>query len=64
MLYEFKCEKCGEIIEEIVKMGTKEIDCPKCGAIARKIMSASNFSIKGFSAKNSYSHEKGKKEEK
>lgn len=60
MLYEFKCEKCEIITEKIVKMGTEEIECPKCGATAHKIISASNFNVKGFNAKNSYSHTKGK----
>lgn len=60
MLYEFRCEKCEAITEKIVKIGTKEIECPKCGAAAHKIISASNFNVKGFSAKNSYSHIKGK----
>lgn len=64
MLYEFKCKDCGAITEDIVKMGTKEIECPACGAAAYKIMSVVNFNVKGFNAKNSYSHEKkGKKKD-
>ena len=62
MLYEFKCRGCGVITEDIVKMGAKEIKCPECGTVAYKIMSVVNFNVKGFNAKNSYSHErKGKK---
>lgn len=44
--YEFKCG-CGELIEELVKMGTDAIDCPKCGGKAPKIMSLCSFSLKG-----------------
>ena len=56
MLYEFKCTKCGKITEELVKLGTEKIDCPSCGAPAEKILSAPNFIVHGFNAKNSYSH--------
>ncbi len=44
--YEFECT-CGEITEELVKMGTEEIECPKCGAKAKKIISRCSFSLKG-----------------
>jgi putative FmdB family regulatory protein len=44
--YEFECE-CGEVTEELVKMGTEEISCPKCGKSAHKIMSRCSFSLKG-----------------
>ena len=44
--YEFECE-CGEVTEELVKMGTEEIACPSCGKSAHKIMSRCSFSLKG-----------------
>jgi putative FmdB family regulatory protein len=44
--YEFECE-CGEVTEELVKLGTEEISCPKCGKSAHKIMSRCSFSLKG-----------------
>jgi putative FmdB family regulatory protein len=44
--YEFECE-CGKVTEELVKMGTEEIDCPRCGRPAHKIMSRCSFSLKG-----------------
>ena len=44
--YEFECI-CGEITEELVKMGTEEIECPKCGGHAKKIISRCSFSLKG-----------------
>ena len=45
-VYEFKCE-CGEILEELVRMDTKEVTCPKCQKPAKKIMSPCTFSLKG-----------------
>ena len=55
MLYEFQCQKCKEITERIVRMGTDKIKCPECGEIAKKIMSASAIIMKGYSAANGYS---------
>lgn len=32
-LIEFKCDKCGEKFDEIVKLSNREsIKCPKCGS--------------------------------
>lgn len=45
-VYEFEC-KCGELLEEFVKMGTQSIACPKCGNNAKKIMSRCSFDLKG-----------------
>ena len=45
-VYEFKCQ-CGQIIEELVRMGTESIKCPQCGAQAPKIISSCSFSLKG-----------------
>ena len=45
-VYEFEC-KCGEVIEDLVKLGTKSIACPKCGKRAQKIMSRCSFDLKG-----------------
>ncbi len=44
--YEFECP-CGEVTEELVSMGTENINCPKCGHSAKKIMSLCAFSLKG-----------------
>lgn len=30
-LYEFKCEKCGKITEDLVKFDTESIKCSECG---------------------------------
>ncbi|HHP7235259.1 MAG TPA: FmdB family zinc ribbon protein [Desulfobacterales bacterium] len=45
-VYEFKCE-CGEVTEDLVRMGTESISCPKCGKTANKIMSRCTFELKG-----------------
>ena len=45
-VYEFEC-RCGEVTEELTKMGTRSIICPKCGKKAKKIISACSFELKG-----------------
>jgi len=62
-LYEFQCNKCGYIFEEIYrKSSPTKISsyCPVCKnngitSIAKKIISKSNFVINGYNAKNGYS---------
>jgi len=56
-IWEYQCKKCGYIFEqiqfkEIPKIGTT---CPVCKDIARRILSSSNFKVKGYSAANNYS---------
>ena len=46
-VYEFECESCGQVTEELVRMDTKSIKCPKCGKRAPKIMSRCSFELKG-----------------
>ena len=36
-VYEFECS-CGEVLEELTKMGTESVTCPKCGNKAKKII--------------------------
>jgi len=64
MLFEFKCRKCEEVTEAIVKSEIEEIKCPKCGDKAEKIISAPHFYIHGFNAKNGYSYKKDVKPKK
>jgi putative FmdB family regulatory protein len=45
-VYEFQCS-CGELTEDLVKMGTHAIKCPKCGKMAPKIMSRCSFELRG-----------------
>ena len=45
-VYEFECS-CGNVAEDLVRMGTRSIKCPKCGGRAKKIMSPCTFELKG-----------------
>jgi len=45
--YEFECPSCGNVTEELVKVGTEQIPCSRCGKAAKKIMSWCTFSLKG-----------------
>lgn len=62
-LYEFQCNICGYIFEEICKKfePTKiSSSCPVCKengktSIAKKIISKTSFVINGYNAKNGYS---------
>lgn len=46
-VYEFECESCGRVTEELVRMDTKSIKCPECAHKAKKIMSICGFELKG-----------------
>jgi putative FmdB family regulatory protein len=46
-VYEFACKHCGELTEDLVRMGTKSIKCPKCQHKAEKILSRCSFELKG-----------------
>lgn len=56
-MYEYECI-CGYKGEKIATIKTTSIPCPKCKNTAKKIMSASNFTIKGFSEANGYSRKR------
>ena len=45
-IYEFDCD-CGYNITELVGVGTKNIICKKCGKEMNKVISISNFHLKG-----------------
>lgn len=47
-LYEFKCPECGKIIDRLLPIDTKQriIKC-KCGKMAKRIISSTNFQLKG-----------------
>jgi putative FmdB family regulatory protein len=59
-IYEYRCRKCMRIIVRSFPMHNfpKTIRCDKCGREAEKLISVSNFAIKGYSYKNGYSKEK------
>ena len=46
-LYEFQCEVCTNIEEQIQKFEVEEIDCPVCNNKAKRIISLSSFELKG-----------------
>ena len=31
-MYEYRCNKCGEIFEELVSSDDEKVPCPKCGS--------------------------------
>lgn len=66
-IYEYECEKCNHCFESVKshfvsKEGMTVNDtpsCPRCNADTKKIMSSSNFHLKGGGWSNSgYSKEK------
>ena len=48
-IYEYKCEKCSDVFELFESINSKsEIrKCSKCGGVAKRIISMSNFQLKG-----------------
>ena len=68
-LYEFECEKCGRVAEHLLTAEEAKVvtilECGKCGGPMKKIISVPAVPVvHGFNAKNSYSHEKDKKNKK
>lgn len=62
--YDFKCEDCGHVREDVwmstyrESQGVDTLDiapCEKCGGLLRKMPSAPNFTVTGYNAKNGYS---------
>ncbi len=40
-IYEFECEGCGAVFEELVAVGATAVACPECGAErTRRLLSA------------------------
>lgn len=64
-LYEFECEKCGRLVEHLFTVKQAKVltflECGECGGRMKKLISAPNFNVKGFNAKNLYSHKKDDK---
>ena len=47
-IYEYECNKCKEIFELFHKIDEEcKVACPKCLGPARKLISATNFVLKG-----------------
>ncbi len=53
-IYEYFCEKCGEVFQKLQKMdaGEKDVSCPLCGSheVKRKISACAIGSSSGSSA--------------
>ena len=47
-LYDYKCPKCGNLIDVIQSSTTEAPKCPKCGTVMEKQVSApAGFEFKG-----------------
>jgi len=47
-IYEYECDRCSEIFEIFHKIDEDcRVACPKCLGTARKLISATNFVLKG-----------------
>lgn len=53
-IYEYKCEKCYESFEKLVKNSKEKVVCPQCGSRPKKLMSSGSFKVNGFSYANGY----------
>ena len=50
-IFNFKCDKCGNLFETLLKNRSEETECPKCGS--RELTSAPNRISVGRSNSNS-----------
>lgn len=48
-IYEFKCEKCSNVKEELMSITSdvRELPCAICGNIAKRIISKNTFHLEG-----------------
>lgn len=46
-IYEFSCQACSDVVEQIVPVGTGLMTCPSCGGIATRIPSRCSIIIEG-----------------
>ncbi len=48
-IYEYQCKKCSEVFElfESINSKNETRKCPKCGGEGKRIISLSNFQLKG-----------------
>ena len=47
-IYEYKCNKCSQVIEELQKFSDPPLKkCPHCGGKVNKLMSLNTFHLKG-----------------
>lgn len=65
-IYEFECEACGYrkeilILKESDLKGSHKLGCDKCKGMMKKVLSAPNIDVKGYSYKNLYGLKKNNK---
>lgn len=57
-IYEYECENCGRTVEHLFTQREVRtltfLECGKCKGRMKKIISAANHNIKGYSYKNRY----------
>lgn len=58
-IHEYRCFRCGdeqEVIFTSIEQAEKSVNppCEKCGAFTECMVSAANFKVAGFNAKNGY----------
>jgi len=46
-IYEYKCEKCGEVMEKLQKFSDEPLRTCACGGSLEKLISRSSFQLKG-----------------
>jgi len=47
-IYEYQCTRCEEVFELFQKVNeSSQTSCPKCSGPAKKLISATNFVLKG-----------------
>lgn len=48
-IFEYECKHCGRVFESLHlgKITKKSSVCPNCGQLAKRIISVSNFVLKG-----------------
>jgi putative FmdB family regulatory protein len=47
-IYEYKCTKCGRILEVMQKITDKPLEkCPSCKGLLRRLISLTSFQLKG-----------------
>ena len=64
-IYNIECPNCQYSEEILTKSRNPKKPCPRCKqAKMRKVMSLSNFEIKGSNARNSYGLKEEKKDDK
>lgn len=67
-IYEFQCESCGHKKEILIMKksdlkGSHKMGCDKCKGMYKQVISAANFKVDGYNAKNLYSNVKDVKKD-